>query len=170
MTMNYKIGEVETKPLVFRTKYNEETQKYEDNFDHIKTEIQWVSHGNYALCQPKNDRELREDKNSKFFPWIWMEFEKEYFDQILKAIEEKPLPTTAEELFEPFWKAVLPPRGMHFNETQLRAYFWGGKRVGFILHQQDNFPFFGGYPCAMIKEMGFNVEDFKKIRDIVLEY
>jgi len=168
MTMNYNIGEVETKPLVIRRKFNEETQKYEDDFDPIKTKIEWVSHGNYALIQPKDDKELRENKNSIFMPYIWIDMEEEYFDQILKAIEEKPIPTTAEEVFEPFWKAVLPPRGMHFMESQLRAYFWGKKKKGFILHQQHNNPWLGGMPCTQIDEMGFNLEDFKKVRDVAL--
>jgi hypothetical protein len=167
MTMNYNIGVVETKPLMTRKKWDEEHQKYKDDSGLIKTQVEWISHGNYSLCQPLDDMTLREDKNSKFFPWVWIELETEYFDEILKAIEEKPLPKTAEELFEPFWKAVLPPRGMHFYETQLRAYFWGG-RSGFVIHKQDNFPFFDGGPSPKISEMGFYKEDFKKIRDMAL--
>ncbi len=168
MTMNYNIGMVETKPLVLRKNWNEEKQRYEDDFGLIKTQIEWISHGNYALIQPKDDRTIREDKNSAYIPYIWIELEAEYFDQILNAIEEKSLPTTAEEMFEPFWKATLPPRGMHFDETQLRTYFWGRGKKGFLLHRQRNNPFWGGMPCNKIDELGFNVEDFKKIRDVAL--
>ena len=167
MTSNYNIGEVETKPLVFRKKYNEETEKYEDDFDCIKTRIDWVSHGNYVLWQPLDDQQRRDNKASGklCLPYILIPLEAEYFDEIIKAFEEKPQPTTPEEVFEPFWKAVLPPRGMHFFETQVRAYFRGKK--GFILHGQRNNSCLGG-PCTDIDEMGFTIEDFKKIRDTIL--
>src|SRR4051812_876619 len=75
MTMNYNIGEVETKPLVWRYTYNEETKKYEDDFSRIKTGIDWVSHGNYAIYQPLDAKTIREDSNSKSFPYNYIELE-----------------------------------------------------------------------------------------------
>lgn len=169
MTMNYNIGKIDVHPCLPRMKWNEEKQKYEDDFSLVPTSVDWVSHGNYALHQPVDDKSLREDKNKKFLPMIWMELEEEYFDQILEAIKEKSLPTTPIEIFEPFWKAVLPARGMHFFETQLRAYFLDTKKNAFVFHQQTNNLTFYRTPSPIIEQMAFSVKDFKKIRDIALD-
>lgn len=166
MTMSYKIGVVETKPLAMRQKWNESEQRYEDDFSPIPTEVYWVSHGNYGIAQPLCDYDLREKKGSKLFPYNWLNIEAEYFDEILKALEEKPLPTTGHDLFVPFWQAILPPRGMHFFETYLRTYFFLSQRKSFIIHSQCSS--FIGAPCPQIQEMGFTVEDFKKLRDMAL--
>jgi hypothetical protein len=166
--MNYNLGKVDTKPVIPRKKFNKETQKFEDDFSLIETSVEWVSHGNYALHQKKDDYELSKDNFNVF---LWFEMEQEYFDQILAALESQPLPVNTTDLFEPFWKAVLPPRGMHFYETQIRAYFRDSEKNSFIMHQQSCLLSLGltGYcPAPLIAQMGFTVEDFKKVRDVAL--
>jgi hypothetical protein len=147
-----------------RRKWNEDIGTYEKSDDLVSTRVEWVSHGNYAILQPLDDFTIKEE-GRKFSPYTWFDMEREYFDEILKAVEEKGLPETVEGLFEPFWKAVLPARGLHFYETQLRAYFWGRKKDAFVIHQQT---YGRGQLSNKIEQIGFYVEDFRKIRDVAL--
>jgi hypothetical protein len=110
------------------------------------------------LCQEKFDA-----PEGDIFPHVYIEIETEYFDQIIEAFESKEIPS---DRFEPFWKALMPLRGMDIVSKELRVYFFGNKQ-GLAIHEITLNPF-TGIPSDDIDEMVFTLEDFKKIRDMAL--
>ena len=180
MTMNYKIAEIEVAPvpLRYKSKSKEEREKEAEERGvelhkvagsipdptPIKTTIDWVSHGNYAIYQPDPDK-----KEDDFFPWIYIHLEQEYFDQIIEAFEavksQEP-PTDHYEYFNPFWTANMPARGMMPIATQLKA-FRASDSEAFVIQEHILNPF-TAIPACKLRQLGFTLEDFKKIREISL--
>lgn len=178
MTKNYKIAEIEVTPVPPRYKSRPQEEKEKEAKERgvemymvsgsvpdptpIKTTIDWVSHGNYALYQP----DARKNKDD-FFPWVYIHFEQEYFDQIIEAFEavrsqESPDPY---EHFNPFWSANMPARGMMPMATQLKAFRLSSE--SFVIQEHILNPF-TAIPSCELRQLGFTLEDFKKIRELAL--
>lgn len=176
MTINYPITTINTKPIppIFISIPQEEREKTalekgvgiwevpwtKGEVEFVETRIDWVSHGNYAIMQPKRNKE-----DIVISPWIYMSMEFDYFDQIIEAFEstEKPKPsgTDYNHLFEPFWKADVPMRGMLPWPERLQTFFYREKE-GLILQKQTHSEY-----GNLVKYLGFTIEDFKKVRDAV---
>lgn len=185
MTMNYPIAEIETKavPPRYKTRPEEERKKEAEerkvelyhvdcsvvDTDPIKTSITWVSHGNYSLNQPKAN--YKYDPENISLPYTYMEIEADQFDQIIKAYEENEPITKSEGsydcIFKPFWQGDVPLRGMMPIPVRLNAYFCGKKENGFVI-QKQTYNIFFGFPSDSIEQLGFTIEDFKKVRDAAL--
>lgn len=185
MTINYPVVELDTKPIPPRpiSRPQEDREKeaeekglklYEISWtdgyvESIKTSVSWVSHGNYAITQPKLNA-----KDDEFFPWIYMELEIEFFDQIIEAFESGEIvePKNSDDNFDayykPFWTGDVPLRGMQLMPSRLSAYYYHRKKEAFILHDQS-YNLYDGTPSHHIKSMGITIEDFKKLRDLVFE-
>lgn len=118
--------------------------------------INYVSHGEFVLSQPHRDY-----VNKPFGgPSVGLELGQ--FSEIIDAFQSKEV---SDNCFEPFYQAVLEPKGMQMSKSYTSVYFirdllsLKGK-IGMLL--EERFITWGGVPTSSVRQVSLTLEEFSE--------